>query len=61
MPTHLVTEGGFSGSQAPLVAEQSEPVFDRIDDAQSLESLGEALIGSADRGAWLQALASTGG
>ena len=41
------------------VSEQSKPLLDQIDNAQSLESLGEALIDSADSGAWLEALEST--
>jgi hypothetical protein len=41
---------------SPEVAEQSAPLLDRIDNAQALEDLAEALLDSTDGAAWLQAL-----
>jgi hypothetical protein len=43
----------------PEVAGQSQPLLDRIADAQPLEDLGEALLDSADGTTWLQILGDT--
>ncbi len=43
------------------VAEQSGPLLDRIDNAQALEDLAEALLDSADGAAWLQTLTQAAG
>jgi hypothetical protein len=43
----------------PEVAGQSQPLLERITDAQPLEDLGEALLDSADGPTWLQILADT--
>jgi hypothetical protein len=43
----------------PEVAGQSQPVLERITDAQPLEDLGEALLDSPDGATWLQVLGDT--
>jgi hypothetical protein len=43
----------------PEVAGQSQPLLERITDAQPLEDLGEALLDSADGATWLQILGDT--
>jgi hypothetical protein len=41
------------------IAGESQPLLDRITDAQPLEDLGEALLDSPDGVTWLQILADT--
>jgi hypothetical protein len=43
----------------PKVAGQSEPILERITEAQPLEGLGEALLDSPDGTTWLQILGDT--
>jgi hypothetical protein len=43
----------------PEVAGQSQPLLERITDAQPLEDLGESLLDSPDGATWLQVLGDT--
>jgi len=43
----------------PEVAGQSQPLLERITEAQPLEDLGEALLDSPDGTTWLQILSDT--
>jgi hypothetical protein len=43
----------------PEVAGQSQPLLERITDAQPLEDLGESLLDSSDGATWLRILADT--
>ena len=43
----------------PEVAAQSQPLLERITDAQLLEDLGESLLDSSDGATWLRILADT--
>lgn len=44
-----------------MVAEQSTPLLDRIDNPQVLEYLVEALLDTTDGAAWLQTLTQAAG